>query len=155
MAQSLAKLWIHIIFSTKNRYPFLLDPMIRQRVHAYIKAICYKQNHDTAIVGGIEDHVHVLTILPKNIALSSFIEEIKKSSSKWIKTIDPHNETLKNFYWQNGYGAFSVSRSNLESVKRYIQNQQAHHRKQHFQDEFKEFLIQYDVAYKEAYLWNE
>ena len=88
MSQSLAKLWVHIIFSTKQRYPFLSDPIIQQRMHAYLKAICFKQNAEMAIVGGVEDHVHLLTHLPKNISLSDFIEEVKTASSKWIKTIN-------------------------------------------------------------------
>ena len=154
MSQSLAKLWVHIIFSTKQRYPFLSDPVIQQRMHAYLKAICCKQNAETTIVGGVEDHVHLLTHLPKTISLSDFIEEIKTPSSKWIKTIDASNETLQNFYWQNGYGAFSVSQSAVETVCMYIKNQYIHHQKQNFQDELRALLTKNNINYNEKYLFN-
>ena len=154
MPQSLAKLWVHIIFSTRDRYPFLKNPTVQQKVHQYIKSICYKQDCQAMMVGGIGDHVHILTSLSKNISISKLVEEIKKSSSKWIKTLSSVDEALSQFYWQRGYGAFSVSQSALTAIKSYIQNQQIHHQQQSFQDEFRKFLIRHDVSYSEEYVWG-
>jgi len=153
MSQSLSQMWIHIIFSTKNRHPFLNDLIIQQRMHDYIKAICKKQNCETVAVGGTEDHVHVLTRLHKNISLSKLVEEVKKSSSRWVKTLND-DPMLQQFYWQSGYGAFSVSQSNLEIVRLYIKNQRQHHQKQNFQEELIKFLMQHHIAYEEKYLWD-
>ena len=154
MPQSLAKLWVHIIFSTRDRYPFLKNLTVQQKVHQYIKSICYKQNCQAMMVGGIDDHVHILTSLSKNISISKLLEEIKKSSSKWIKTLSSVDEALSQFYWQRGYGAFSVSQSALSAIKIYIQNQHIHHQQQNFQDEFRKFLILDDVSYSEEYVWD-
>ncbi len=151
MSQSLSQLWVHIIFSTKNRRPFLKDALVRERLYDYIKAICHAKNCDVNIINGIEDHVHLLVGLHKNISLSKLIEEIKRSSSKWIKALD---NSLHQFYWQSGYGAFSVSQSQLERVRLYIKNQHQHHQKQSFQDELRKFLVQHHMAYDESYLWN-
>jgi putative transposase len=124
---------------------------VRERLYDYIKAICHAKNCDAKIVNGVEDHLHMLVSLHKNISLSKLIEEIKRSSSKWIKALD---SSLHQFYWQCGYGAFSVSQSNLERVELYIKNQYQHHQKQSFQDELRKFLIQHNVTYDENYLWN-
>ncbi|OAI49582.1 hypothetical protein AYO45_02180 [Gammaproteobacteria bacterium SCGC AG-212-F23] len=153
MSQSLSQLWIHIIFSTKNRFPFL-DQSIQKRMHGYIKEICQKQKCYLHAIGGIEDHIHLLVSLHKNISLSKLIEEIKKSSSKWIKTVKYSNSTNNQFTWQAGYAAFSVSQSSLEATRSYIENQVAHHRKQNFQEELRKFLNSYGVTYKEEYLWD-
>ncbi len=154
MPQSLSQLWIHLIFSTKERYPFLKNPTLQKQVHNYLKTICHKQNCKTMAVGGIEDHVHLLVNLNKNISLATLVEEIKKSSSKWIKTLHTCDDTLSQFYWQRGYGAFSVSQSNLKTVAWYIENQPKHHQKYGFQDEFRKFLTQYIVPYEEKYVWD-
>ena len=152
MPQSLFQQWIHIIFSTKNRYPFLKELTARQQMHKHIETICNNHQCQTIIVGGTEDHVHLLTNLNKNITLSALIEKIKTSSSKWIKSFQ--GNMLDQFYWQRGYGAFSVSQSNLESVRLYINNQDKHHQKQNFQEELKKFLEQHRLPYKEEYLWD-
>jgi len=154
MPQSLSQLWVHIIFSTKERYPFLKESAIQERLHDYIKAICHKQKCNAVIVGGVEDHVHILASLHKSITLSALVEEIKKSSSKWIKTLDVSKDILSQFYWQSGYGAFSVSQSNLEPVSLYIKNQHQHHKKQNFQDELRKILTLHKIAYDEKYLWS-
>lgn len=154
MPQSLSLLWIHIIFSTKKRYPFLRNPIIRQRMHDYIVGICQSQQCKAISVGGVEDHVHLLINLHKNIALAALVEQIKKSSSKWMKTIATSHDLLHSFHWQNGYGAFSVSQSNVEAVKHYIANQECHHSKQSYQDELRGFLKQHAIACDEAYLWD-
>ena len=152
MSQSLAQLWTHIIFSTKNRYPFFKTTALRERAYDYMAGICRAQNCHPAIIGGAEDHIHLLVQLNKNIALSAFIEEVKKSCSKWLKTLDDNSNGLNEFYWQGGYAAFSVSQSQLEAVKLYIKNQEQHHKNKNFQDELRNFLSQHDVNFDEQYL---
>ena len=141
-------MWVHIIFSTKNRKPFLTNLEIRKQLHDYLFAICDQYSCPALIVGGVEDHVHLLISLHKNLSLSSIIEKIKKYSSKWIKSSVPE------FYWQSGYGAFSVSKTNIEKVKSYIQNQQEHHRKVNFQDELRKILDSSGIKYDEKYVWG-
>ena len=154
MSQSLSQIWIHIVYSTKDRSPFFKNPIILQKVHDYMQAICRKQNCVSTAIGGTADHVHLLVNLNKNLSLSQLVEQIKKSTSKWIKTLLEIDSDLKNFYWQRGYGAFSVSQSNLADVKRYIENQQTHHKKFNYQDELRQFLIKHGVHYNEEYLWD-
>ena len=151
MSQSLSKMWSHLIFSTKDRYPFLSDNNVREQVHAYVATIL--RNHDcpTLQVGGAADHVHVLFALSKNHSVAQVVYEVKRSSSKWMKT---KGLAYKKFYWQSGYGAFSVSQSHVEQVRRYILRQEQHHRKVTFQDEYREFLRRYDVEYDERYIWD-
>ena len=103
------------------------------------------------IIGGIEDHVHVLCKLSKTRSMSSVIEDVKKKSSKWIKT---RGVEYKNFYWQNGYGAFSIGKSQVNTLRKYIQNQEEHHQKKAFKEEFLEILNRYGVEYDERYLWD-
>ncbi|MFA6037746.1 MAG: IS200/IS605 family transposase [Legionellales bacterium] len=154
MSQSLSQLWVHIIFSTKKRQPFLKDFDTQERIYDYISATCRNLQCNVIAIGGVQDHVHLLVNLNKNIALSDLVEKIKKSSSKWIKTLNDQNSDLNDFYWQRGYGAFSVSQSNLDTVKKYVLNQKAHHMKRSFQDEFRKFLIHYGITYKEEYVWD-
>ena len=137
MAQSLARLWTHLIFSTKNRFPFLNDKPFRLDVHAYLSTLLRQNDCETLIVGGVEDHIHALFALSRNYSIASVVKEIKRPSSTWIKETSPR---LAKFYWQAGYGAFSVSQSNLEEVIRYIENQEEHHRRVTFQDEYRAFL---------------
>ena len=152
MSQSLSQLWIHIIFSTKNRYPFLYDISLRQRLYAYIQGICKTLESPVMAIGGIEDHLHLLVNTSKNISLSKFIEEIKKSSSKWIKTASSNDVMLKKFYWQNGYAAFSVSHSNLTQIKNYITSQVEHHKTKPFLEEFKLLCARHQILLDERYL---
>jgi REP element-mobilizing transposase RayT len=127
MSQSLVQTYLHIIFSTKDRRFFLEDKSIRERTHAYLGGICRNLKCPALIVGGVEDHVHLLTRHSKNITIANFWGNLKRESSKWIKTLDP---ALNTFYWQNGYGAFSMSPTHVENVKKYISNQEQHHRKE-------------------------
>jgi len=150
MAQSLAKNLIHLIYSTKQRAA-CLDESIRPDLYAYKAGILQNWDSPAIIIGGMPDHIHVLFVLSKNQSLVKVVEEVKKSSSKWLKQAAP---TLREFQWQNGYGAFSVSPSNVATVKRYIQNQEAHHRKKSFQEEFREFLQRHEVAFDEHYVWD-
>jgi REP element-mobilizing transposase RayT len=150
MGQSLAKNLIHLIFSTKHRAP-LLAADLRPDLHAYLGGILREWHSPALRVGGVEDHVHILFQLSKNHALARVVEEVKKGSSKWIKT---KAAELRGFHWQNGYGAFSVSPSNVPAVDRYIANQEEHHRRLTFQDEFRGFLKRHGVEYDERYVWD-
>lgn len=151
MSQSLSKLWSHLIFSTKARHPFLVNRQTQDELHAYMAAILRNQKCPTLQVGGAIDHVHALFVLSKNSSIAQIVYELKRSSSKWIKT---QGHEFKKFHWQNGYGAFSVSQSHVEQVRRYIQKQEQHHREITFQDEYREFLRRYDVEFDEPYIWD-
>lgn len=116
MPQSLSKAIVHIIFSTKNREPWL-DANVRTRMHGYLATICRDLGAEIVHVSGAADHIHIVTTLPRILSQAQLIEQIKKTSSKWIKTVDAQ---YRGFTWQRGYGAFSVSPSQLESARRYI-----------------------------------
>ena len=150
MGQSLVKNYIHIIFSTKYRQPLILSA-VEVELHNYLGGICKHMECQPLIVGGYIDHIHILCMLSKKIALIKLMEDLKSSSSKWIKTkgID-----YSNFYWQDGYGAFSVNPKGTERVIAYIQNQKEHHRKKTFQEEYRVFLKKYNVEYDERYVWD-
>ena len=150
MSQSLAKNVIHLIYSTKNRTP-CLNREIRPRLFAYQAGILREWDSPAIQVGGVADHVHMLFCLSKNHALAKVIEEVKKGSSKWLKTT---GSELAGFHWQAGYGAFSVSESNVQEVKRYIEEQETHHRVRSFQDEFRGFLARHGIEYDERYVWD-
>jgi putative transposase len=148
MPQSLANILVHIIFSTKNRRP-LIDNSLRAGLHGYIAGILKELDSPALIINSVADHAHVLCSLSKNLAACKLVEEIKKNSTKWMKLKD-----VPMFAWQNGYGAFSVSQSNVPSVRGYIENQESHHRKVTFQDEFRKFLNKYQITYDERYVWD-
>ena len=151
MAQSLARLWTHLIFSTKNRFPFLSDKNLRTDMHAYMAKMLRKQDCETLIVNGVGDHVHALFALSRTHSIASVVKEIKRTSSAFANELSP---TLENFHWQRGYGAFSVSQSNLVEVFRYIENQEDHNKRVTFQDEYRAFLKAYEIEYDERYLWD-
>ncbi|MDJ0842288.1 MAG: IS200/IS605 family transposase [Acidobacteriota bacterium] len=151
MPQSLYQIWLHIIFSTKNREPFLADKIIREQVHAYLAGICKQMSSHALIIGGVADHVHVLCNQSKNIATKDLVQNLKQDSSKWIKQ---QWSNLNNFYWQNGYGVFSVSPPHVGKVQQYIINQEEHHRKVDFQGEYRSFLNRYRILYNERYVWD-
>lgn len=150
MGQSLVKNYLHIVFSTKYRQNLILPP-VEGELHNYLGGTCKKLECPPLIVGGYTDHIHILCMLSKKIALMKLVEEIKSSSSKWVKTKAPE---YANFYWQDGYGAFSVNPAHVERVITYIKNQKEHHRKKTFQDEFRKILHQYNVEYDERYVWD-
>jgi putative transposase len=154
MSQSLSCIWMHIIFSTKKRRPYLHRMEIRGRLYHYIIATSKNLNIEIAALNGTEDHIHILANISKNISLASYIEKIKKSSSKWLKSLAKEAPELFHFYWQSGYGAFSVSQSNILAVKTYINNQMQHHRKMTFQEELIKFFQSYQIKYDEKYLWS-
>jgi putative transposase len=150
MPQSLSQVYVHLIFSTKGREPLLLGSL-RGQMHAYLAAVL--NNHDSPAirVGGTADHIHALLRLSKTRALADVVEEIKTSSSRWIKT---QGRGVGGFHWQNGYGGFSVSPGDLDQVMKYIEEQETHHRAVSFQDEYRRFLEQYQVEYNERYVWD-
>ncbi|HSL55425.1 MAG TPA: transposase [Pyrinomonadaceae bacterium] len=151
MAQSLARLWTHLIFSTKDRFPFLTDTVLRREMHAYLADMLRHQGCETLIVGGVEDHTHSLFALSRTHAIASVVKEIKRTSSGWVKEA---SRKLARFHWQGGYAAFSVSQSNLTDVMRYIENQEEHHKRVTFQDEYRAFLNAYGIEFDERYVWD-
>jgi REP element-mobilizing transposase RayT len=151
MPQSHAKIYVHIVFSTKNRSPFLMDLSLRKECRAYLAGTCKKRGSPSIIVGGVEDHVHILSMLSREESVSVLVRELKRESSKEMKT---KSTQLRSFYWQSGYGAFSVSPAHVEALKKYIANQEQHHRKESFQDEFRRLLRKYGIAYDERYVWD-
>ncbi|MDB4583470.1 IS200/IS605 family transposase [Draconibacterium sp.] len=150
MPQSLVKNYIHITFSTKNRFPFI-DDVVKDELYNYLGGTCKELESPSIIVGGAKDHVHLLVNLSRKIALMSLIEKLKTHSSKWIKT---KGQDFKSFYWQHGYGGFSVNPNQIDIVKKYIMNQEIHHKKLTFQDEYRAFLKEYNVEYDERYVWD-
>jgi REP element-mobilizing transposase RayT len=151
MPQSLTQIYLHIVFSTKDRRALLKDKPFRARTHAYLAGICKNLDCPALIVGGIEDHVHILCRFGKTTAVADLIRELKRDSSKWIKT---EKRGLAEFHWQAGYGAFSISPSHLEALKVYILNQEEHHRREGFQAEFRRLCKKYGVAIDERYVWD-
>ena len=149
MGQSLARLLVHSVFSTKERRPFLRSEEIRTEIYAYIAGILRNLQSPSIIIGGAEDHIHILSSLSKNVALSELIDRIKGSSSKRLKEKGIHG-----FAWQNGYGAFSVSESQVAAVTAYIANQAEHHRQFSFQDEVRQLLKRHHTAFDERYVWD-
>jgi REP element-mobilizing transposase RayT len=152
MPQSLTAIFIHLVFSTKNREPVLL-PEILGKLHAYVAGTLNGMGCHSIQVGGIADHVHALFALSRTMALADVVKEIKMSTSKWIKE-NGRWLGANSFYWQAGYGAFSVSVSNLDAVQTYIKNQEEHHRKLSFQDEMRKFFKRHKTEYDERYVWD-
>jgi len=150
MAQSLAQILIHVIFSTKDRYPFLKSDN-RAELHAYAAAVLKGMDSPAIRINSLDDHMHALCRLSKNHALCDLVQKLKTSTSKWLKT---KGGILTKFAWQNGYGAFSVSASQSAAAIRYIENQESHHRKMTFQEEFRRFLDKYGVEFDERYVWD-
>ena len=150
MPQSLAKNVMHLIFSTKERRKLLSDE-IRPELHSYMAAVLKGEKCPALLINSVEDHVHILFLLHRTVALSTAVAEVKKSSSKWIKTKGVEFEL---FSWQAGYGSFSVSESNIPAVRRYIENQKEHHRTISFQDELRKFFIKHNCEYDERYVWD-
>ena len=151
MGQSLSKIYMHIIFHTKNNKVFIRRED-KTELYAYMGAIIKDNGSIPIIINGVENHVHILCIMSKNISLSKLVEEIKRHSSRWIKT--KHNH-YSDFGWQNGYSGFSVSQSVHDKTKTYIMNQELHHKKVDFREELIAFFKEYGVEYDERYLWTD
>lgn len=150
MPQSLVKNLVHLVFSTKNRQRWLLED-VSEPLFAYLSGIFKQWESPALVIGGVEDHVHACFSLSKNHVLKKIVEEVKKGSSKWMKTEGTRNG---DFHWQNGYAAFSVSESNVPDVRRYIEHQREHHRKLTFQDELRALLTRHRVEFDERYVWD-
>ena len=151
MSQSLAQIYLHIVFSTKGRVAWLRDDTFRERTHAYLTGILRQQDCPSLTTGGAYDHVHILCRLSRTITVADLVRELKRDSTKWIKEERPE---LADFHWQNGYGAFSVSPSHVEDLKLYIANQIEHHRRESFQDELRRICAKYGVQLDERYAWD-
>jgi putative transposase len=151
MPQSLSQIYLHLVFSTKDRKPFLVDEAFRDRTHAYLVGICNNLGCPTLRVGGVADHVHMLCRFGKTIEVANLIRDLKRDSSKWIKDEQPQ---LDNFHWQRGYGAFSVSPSHVEALIEYIAGQEEHHKTVSFEDEFRRICQRYGVEIDERYAWD-
>ena len=148
MGQSLVKNYLHITFSTKHRV-HLIHPPVEAELYSYLGGICNNLDCQPLKIGGHTNHVHILCMLSKNVALAKLLEEVKSHSSKWIKTKD---SVLRNFYWQDGYGGFSVSHSGVDAVSRYISSQKQHHKEIPFIDEYKTLLKENGIDFDERYL---
>jgi REP element-mobilizing transposase RayT len=150
MPQSLSQLYVHLIFSTKDRFPFLKED-IRGRVHGYLATTLRDMGSPFVVVGGVADHVHCLFDMGRIHAAKDFVEQVKRESSKFVKSLRPN---LDKFYWQRGYGIFSVSPTHRQSVIDYVENQEVHHRQMTFQDEYRDFLTRYGIEFDERYVWD-
>lgn len=150
MGQTLAYLHYHLIFSTKNRLPQITADL-RDRLYDYMGGIIKGERGILFNAGGTADHVHLLVSLPAQPSVADFLRLIKANSSKWVHETFEHHRA---FAWQSGYGAFSVSRSNDDEIRRYISSQQEHHRRMTFQEEFLEFLRRHEIAFDERYIWD-
>ena len=147
MAQTLVKIYVHIVFSTKSRGELILTEIERE-LFAYIGGVVRKHQSVLLAANGTSNHIHLLISLSKNIALSDLLRELKKASSYWIKTKDAK---FKSFQWQAGFGAFSIGQSQVESVKQYIAKQKEHHKTELFEDEYRKFLQKYEIDFDEDY----
>ena len=148
MAQSLARVYLHIVFSTKNRRPWLGQGRVRQGAHAHLASLCGANGSPAIQVGGVADQVLVLCALGRTLAIADLVKEIKRGSSKRLKT---QSAELADFAWQDGYGAFSISPGHVPDLERYIRNQEAHHPNESFEDEYRRLLAKYEVEYDERY----
>jgi len=147
MPQALTKNLIHLVFSTKLRQP-LIDAAAKPKLHAYLSGIFDNLNSHALRTGGTVDHVHILFNLSKTQALSTVVQEVKQDSSKWMK------QYVSEFYWQSGYGAFSIGESTIAPLCAYIDGQEEHHRKTTFEEEFRKLCVQYNVELNEKYVWD-
>ena len=150
MANTYTSLYYYVIFSTKNRVGWI-NPEIEARVWAYIGGVARKHKLTALQIGGVEDHIHALVMAPPTLAPSQLAQYLKGDSSKWMHEEFP---ALRGFAWQEGYRAFTVSKSNLPEVIAYIQNQRKHHEKRSFQDEYRDFLRKHGIEYDERYVWG-
>ena len=150
MPQSLSSILIHLVFSTKNREPFI-TPAVEPELHPYMAKIFRELKSPSLAIDGTADHVHFLFSLGRVIRVADLVEEVKTGSSKWIKR---KGREFRNFHWQAGYGAFSIGESNVEALKRYIRGQKKHHGRVTFQDEYRQFLKRYQIKYDERYVWD-
>jgi len=153
MPQSLAQIYLHLIWSTKDRKPWLKDRELRRRLHAYMTGICANLDCPSLQIGGIEDHVHVLGRFGRGISVADLIRDLKRASTKWVKENAPK---LADFHWQSGYGAFSISPGHAPGLTHYIATQEEHHRdkRESYQDELRRLCGIYGLEIDERYVWD-
>ncbi|MCY3017708.1 MAG: transposase [Planctomycetota bacterium] len=151
MPQSLSAVYVHLVYSTKDRRPFFRDKALRQAVHAYLAGVTKRLECPAIIVGGYEEHVHVVARFGRTVTQADWVKELKRVSNLWLKTKGPE---WRDFGWQGGYSIFSVSQSNLDAVKRYVSEQEEHHRKLGFQDEVRALLKKHNLEFDERYVWD-
>ena len=150
MPQSLSNILLHLVFSTKDRHPWLKSD-IRDKTHAFLAGAVRQCDCEAYRVGGVADHVHLAIRLSRTLSVADLVKEVKTASSKWVKA---QNAELQHFSWQHGYGVFSLGMSQKNALLNYIDNQEEHHRTQSFQDEYRKFLSKYGIDYDEQYLWD-
>ena len=150
MPQSLSKVYLHIVFSTKDRVE-VIDDEVKTELYRYMAGILKNLECPAIKIGGAIDHIHILNVFSRKITISKMVGILKKDSSKWVKT---KGEKFQNFHWQNGYGIFSVGQSDVDAINSYIGKQNIHHRKTTFQDELRVLFKEYNIAYDEKYIWD-
>jgi REP element-mobilizing transposase RayT len=150
MAQSLSSILVHLIFSTKHRQPFISEEIERE-LHPYLATIFKRLKSPSLAIGGSDDHIHSLFSLSRTLRIADLVEELKADTSAWIKT---KGTEFKGFYWQRGYGAFSIGQSQVPALKLYIARQRIQHQRVTFQDEYRKFLKSYGIDYDERYVWD-
>lgn len=150
MPQSLSSILVHLVFSTKNRQPFL-TPEIETELHPYLATVFRTSGCPTLAINGTIDHLHILFSLSRTVTIAEMVEEAKTSSSRWIKG---KGSQFRSFHWQSGYGAFSIGQSQVAAVVKYIANQKIRHRRQDFKDELRQLLAKYQILYDERYVWD-
>ena len=149
MPQSLSKVFLHVVFSTKDRLPHL-KKTLQSELHAYLAILVRDCDAEAYRVGGTEDHVHLAVTLPRTLTQADLVQQLKTASTHWLK----REKKLSSFAWQRGYGIFSIGKSQLPALVRYIEGQEEHHRRETFQDEFRTLLKRYEVAFDEQYVWD-
>ena len=150
MPQSHSNILIHLIWSTKDRHPWL-EPGLLEKTRAFLAGAVRQCDCETYRVGGVADHVHLAVRLSRTLSVADLVKESKTASSKWLKTQNP---ALAGFFWQQGYGAFSVGMRQKETLLHYIDHQEEHRRTHSFQDEYRDFLKKYGIDYDERYVWD-
>lgn len=148
MPQSLAAIYIHVVFGTRNRLPFLSDASLREEMHRYLGGIAKQADCPVLTVGGTADHVHLLVRFARTATVADLVKELKRASTMWIR------ERIPEFTWQAGYGAFSVGQREVEVVRDYIRNQEQHHQKRSFQEEYRAMMHEHGVEIDEQYVWD-
>jgi REP element-mobilizing transposase RayT len=151
MPQSLSVVYLHLVFSTKDRMPLLREKNVRDSLHQYLGGISKKLDCAPLQVGGMDDHVHLLCRFARTVTQAEWVKELKRVSNGWLKE---QGRDYAGFEWQGGYAVFSVSQSNIEKVKAYIANQEEHHKKLGFQDELRELLRKHQQEWDEHHVWD-
>ena len=151
MPQSLSAVYIHFVFSVKDRRPLLRNLVLRDSIHAYVGSVYKHLDCPALAIGGTENHIHVLACLARTVSQADWVKEVKRVSTGWTKRT---HADLKRFEWQGGYAAFSVSQSNVPQVMRYIARQEEHHKKATFQAELRLLMTKHSLDWDERYVWD-